>query len=100
MLKSVLKNRELHKYAKKYVYEGVTLTTVLYGVETSGTKIAERRKVNVLEMNYLRSIVGVTLMDRVRNEEVHRRDGIERELEGRVDQRMLRSIGHVRGDNG
>ena len=41
---------------------------------------AERRKVNVLEMNYFGSLVGVSRMDRVRNEEVHRRDGIERQL--------------------
>ena len=36
-------------------------------------------------------------MDRVRNEEVHRRAGIERELAGRVDQdqRVLRWFGHV-----
>ena len=31
---------------------------------------AERRKVNVLEMKCLRSLVEVSLMDRVRNEEV------------------------------
>ena len=34
-------------------------------------------------------------MDRVRNEEVRRRAGIERELASRVDQRVLRLIGHV-----
>ena len=31
---------------------------------------AERRKVNVLEMNCLRSLLGVSRMDRVMNEEV------------------------------
>ena len=31
---------------------------------------AERRKVNILEMKCLRSLVGVSRMDRVRNEEV------------------------------
>ena len=34
-------------------------------------------------------------MDRVRNEEVHRRAGIERELANRADQRVLRLFGHV-----
>ena len=34
-------------------------------------------------------------MDRVRNEEVHRRAGIERELASRADQRVLRLFGHV-----
>ena len=56
---------------------------------------AERRKVNVLEMKCLRSLVGVSRMDRVRNEEVRRRTGIEMELASRADQRVLRSFGHV-----
>ena len=56
---------------------------------------AERRKVNVLEMKCLISLVGVLRMDRVRNEEVHTRAGIERELVSRADQRVLRWFGHV-----
>ena len=35
---------------------------------------------NVLVMKCLRSLVGVSQMDRVRNEEVHRKPGIEREF--------------------
>ena len=34
-------------------------------------------------------------MDRVRNEEVQRGAGIERELASRADQRVLRWFGHV-----
>ena len=34
-------------------------------------------------------------MDRVRNEEVRRRAGIEMELSSRADQRVLRWFGHV-----
>ena len=34
-------------------------------------------------------------MDRVRNEEVSRRAGIERELASRPDQRVLRWFGHM-----
>ena len=37
----------------------------------------------------------VSRMDRVRNEEVRRRAGIERELASRADQRALRWFGHV-----
>ena len=50
---------------------------------------------NVLEMKCLRSLVGVPRMDRVRNEEVRMRAGIERELASRADQRVLRWFGHV-----
>ena len=34
-------------------------------------------------------------MDRVRNEDVHRRAGIERELASRADQRVVRWFGYV-----
>ena len=54
---------------------------------------AERSKVNVLEMMCLRCLVGVPLMDRVMNEEVRRRAGIERELASSADQRVLKWFG-------
>ena len=44
-----------------------------------------RRKVNVREMKCLRSLVGVSRMDRVRNEEVFKRTEIQRELASRAD---------------
>ena len=56
---------------------------------------AERRKVDVLEMKCLRSLGGVSRMGRVTNEEVCMRAGIERELAGRADHRVLRWFGHV-----
>ena len=57
---------------------------------------AERREVNFPEMKCLRSLVGVSRMDRVRNEEVRRKAGTERELASRADQRVLGSFGHVK----
>ena len=52
---------------------------MLYGAEAWGMRSSERKKVNVLEMKCLRSLVGVLRMDRVRNEEVRWRAGIENE---------------------
>ena len=54
-----------------------------------------RRKGNVLEMKCWRNLVGVSGMDRVRNDEVCRTAGIEMELASRVDQRVLRLFGYV-----
>ena len=93
-LKSVLNNRGLGINAKKCLYERVFVPTALYRAEAWGMRSAERRKVNVLKMKCLRSLVVVSRMNRVRNEEVHRRAGI-RELTSRVDQRVLRWFRHV-----
>ena len=71
------------------------MPTALYGAEAWGMRSAERRKVNVLEMKCLRSLVGVSRMDRVRNEDLRRRARIERQLASRADQRVLRWSGHV-----
>ena len=43
-----------------FLYEGVIEPTALYGAETWGMRSAERRKVSVLEMKCLRSLVVVT----------------------------------------
>ena len=50
---------------------------------------------NVLELKHSRSLVGVSQMDRVKNEQVHKRCGTERELESRVDERVPSWFGHV-----
>ena len=52
-------------------------------------------KVNVRDLKCLRSLVGVLRMDRVGNEEVHRRSGTERQLANVADQRILRWFGQV-----
>ena len=51
---------------------------------------AERRKVTVNVEKCLRSLDGVSRMDKVRIEEVRRIAGIERELATRTDMRVLR----------
>ena len=96
-LKSVLCNRGLGINAKKCLYEGVIVPTALYGAEAWGMRSAERRKVNVLEMKCLRSLVGVSRMDRVRMK-VRRMAGIRRDLASRVDQSI--EMVWTRGENG
>ena len=54
----------------KCLYEGVIVPTTLYEAEAWGLRSAERIKVNVLEMKRLRSLVGVSRIDRVMNEEL------------------------------
>ena len=53
----------------------------------------------LIKMKCLRSLVGMSRLDRVRNEEVRGRAGIEREVASTVDQRVLRWF-WVRVENG
>ena len=70
----MLNKRGLGIKAKKCPYKAVIVPTVWYGAEAWGVRSAESKKVNVFEMKCLRSLVGVSRMDSVRNE-VHGRDG-------------------------
>ena len=47
----------------------IIVPKALYGAEARGMRSAERRKVNVLEMKCLRSLVAVSRMDGGRNED-------------------------------
>ena len=57
--------------AKKCLYEGVIVPKALNGAEAWCMRSATRRKVDAIEMK-LRSLVGVSRLYRVRNEEVRR----------------------------
>ena len=57
--RSKIPNRGLGIKAKRCLYEGVIVPPALYGSEAYGMGISERRKVTVLEMNCLKSLVGV-----------------------------------------
>ena len=99
-LKGVMKNRRLGMNVKKVLYEKVVVPTVMYGSESWGMKVTERQKLNVFEMKCLRSMTGVSQLDRVRNEVVRARTGVRRELAARVDMNVSRWFGHVeRMDN-
>ena len=80
----MLNNRGLWIHARKCLYGCVIVPAACYRAEEWGMRSVERSKVNVLEMKCLRSLVGVSGMDRVRNEEVRMRAGIERDW--RVEQ--------------
>ena len=88
-LKGVMKNRGLGMNVKKVLYEKVVVPMVMYGSDSWGMKVTERQKLNVFEMKCLRSMTGVSRLDRVRNEVVRARTGVRRELAARVDMNVL-----------
>ncbi len=58
----------------------VVVPTALHGAQTWNMGAAERKRLNVMEIRRLRSMCGVTRMDRVKNEEVRRRTRVVKEL--------------------
>ena len=71
------------------------MPTVMYGGECWGLKDEDRSKLNVMEMNCLRNMCGVSRREHVTNEEVRRRVGLDRTLADRADEKVLSWFGHV-----
>ena len=94
-MNGVIRNRGLGMDVKRALYEKVIVPTVTYGSELWGMKERERQKLNVFEMRCLRSMCGVSRLDRLRNDVVRRMTDVRRELAVRVDRNVLRWFGHV-----
>ena len=77
------------------MYQQVIVLTVTYSAESWGLKEAVRRRLNVFEIKCLRPMVGVTRWDRIRNEEIRRRAGIEETLSEKVDRRVFGQLESV-----
>jgi hypothetical protein len=54
-------------------YEGIVSPTLLHGSEIWATGAAKRRRMKVMGMKCMRAVCGVSIMGRVRNEDIHRR---------------------------
>ena len=57
----------LGENVKRTMNERIVVPTVLYGVETWSLNAKEKRRLNEMKINCLRSICGVTIRDRIRN---------------------------------
>ena len=57
---------------------------MLYGAEMWGLNVREKRRLNVMEIKCLQSICGVTVRDRIRNEKIRRRVGVQVDQSGRA----------------
>ena len=65
------KNNSMHMYVRDgKVYKMVVRPAMMYGAETWAVKKAQEKKLDVAEMRMLRSMSGVTKLDKIRNERI------------------------------
>ncbi|CAG9835613.1 unnamed protein product [Diabrotica balteata] len=63
---------------RKYnIYESLIKSSLLYGAETWRITENNRKKLEAVEMDVFRRSLGISRRERVRNEEVRRRIGID-----------------------
>ena len=75
--RQVIERKELSKANKLRVINAMVVPTLLYGSEIWTLQKRHRSKIQAMEMRYLRKVEGVTRLDRVSNEDIRRRLGVE-----------------------
>lgn len=73
-----------------------------YGAETWVINKRNRSKINAVEMEYWRRCCRIIRTDRIPNEEIRNRMGIQKDAVSRIEEKQLSWYGHVRrsSDNG
>ena len=77
---------------KRRLYEGIVVPTALYVAETWSIAVAEKKRLNVMEMRCLRNMCRVTCM---KKEEVRKRTGVMRDFASRAEQSVLWWFGYM-----
>ena len=90
----VVSNVKLSREAKLAVFRSLFKATLTYGQQSWILTERTRSRVQAAEMRFLRRIVGVTRMDRIRNTDIRLELGVEPLLLS-VEKTQLRWFGHV-----
>jgi hypothetical protein len=77
------------------MHEGTVVPTLLYSSEVWATSAEDRKSMGVMEKKCMRAMCGLSVMDRVRNEEVRRSCGNELNIGVQMNRNVLMCYGHV-----
>ena len=95
-LKSTIwSNHDITRPLKVRIYQSLILPIATYGSESWALRKADCRKLEVFEMRCLRSILGVTLLDKIRNDEIRQRLNITTTITEIISKRRMKWFGHV-----
>ena len=94
-LKAVIRNRAVSMDVKRSLHDSIVVPTLTYGSEAWTMHEGYKSRVRAVEMSYLRGVCGVTWRDRLTNEEVKERCGVNVDVLEKVKRNTLRWFGHV-----
>ena len=98
-VKTVLNDKRMSTRLEAKIYNTMVRPVMAYGSECWGLKKKDERKLNTTGMRMLRMMLGVTLNDKLRNEEVRRRTTVTTSVVTIVKRSKLRRYGHLQGKN-
>ena len=94
LLYPIFKEKHIPTEVKRLIYTTVLIPTLTYGAETWTLTTTDMSRLVAAEMKPIRLILGKTIRDQIRNEELRRRLEVI-SLESRMEQAKLRWLGHV-----
>ena len=92
-VKTVLNHKRMPMRLKAKIYTTMVRPVMTYGSERWGLKKKDERKLYTAEMRMLRMMLGVTLKDKLRNEEVRRGITVKTSVEKLLNE--VNSVGMV-----
>ena len=93
-LNSIWRNKGLSLHIKIRLYKAIVLSTLLYSSETWPMTVANLKRLEAAHHRWQRKILGITWGDKIRNEEIRRRTGMEK-IEEVMKRTRLRWLGHL-----
>ena len=95
-LQNVLwKNRNVSLPLKVRLYGALIVPIAIYAAETWTLTEKDKRIINSFEMRCLRCMLGVSILSRIRNDEIRRRLGVKKPILELIKQKRLKWFGHV-----
>jgi len=94
-IKSLVNVKGLSLECARVLHEGMLLPVLLYGSETMVWNKKYRSKVQCVQMDNLRGVLGVRRIDKERNERIREWCGVKKGVNERINESMLRWFGHV-----
>jgi exonuclease III len=95
VVRDLIWSRDVPVKCKKVIYNSYYVPVITYGAETWTMKKRDESRVQAMEMKFLRSMVGKTRKDKIRNEAIRERVGVEK-LQGRIENSRMRWYGHMK----
>ena len=93
-MRDIFQNKSLKVSTKMLFYRSFVVPTLLYGCESWALDAVMVQKLHVLHMNFLRRILGISIMDKVPNSTILQQCGIP-DISSLMSRIRTRWIGHV-----
>jgi len=95
-LHSIIWNKNIANKVKIRIYKTIVESISLYGAELWEISKNNEKKLKAMEMEFWRRSYCVTLMDRIRNENIKQQMGVTSDIMDTIEGRRLKWYGHLR----